>query len=87
MANALGVRVNDIPVVQHAGTQPILNQHRAEALTIGDTVILGPNVDLRSPSGLGVLAHELTHALRARRPDFVPRLVQATPNRMQGPAP
>ncbi|WP_019008885.1 eCIS core domain-containing protein [Deinococcus aquatilis] len=81
MANALGVRVNDIPVVQHAGTQPILNQHRAEALTIGDIVILGPNVDLRSPSGLGVLAHELTHALRARRPDFVPQLVQATPNR------
>jgi hypothetical protein len=50
----------------------IADRHNADALTVGDEVILATGQDERSPSTLGVLAHELTHAARAREPRFVP---------------
>jgi len=49
----------------------------ADAITVGDSVFLGAGQDEGTPAGLGVLAHELTHVARNRRPDFVPPIARS----------
>jgi len=51
----------------------------ADALAIGDTVVLGVGhlVGAATPETLGLLAHELTHVARGREPRFVPPVARA----------
>jgi hypothetical protein len=49
---------------------------KADALAVGDTVILNPEQSLETPETMGLLAHELTHIARRRMPRFVPPIVR-----------
>ncbi len=49
----------------------------AEAATVGATVVLPAEAEERSPRGLALVAHELTHAARSRHPGFLPPVVRA----------
>ncbi|MFC4427622.1 eCIS core domain-containing protein [Deinococcus navajonensis] len=71
----LGTSVRDIRVVRHPAVQKVLTQARADALTVGRTVLLPAQLDLETPAGHALAAHELTHALRHDRPDFVPSVL------------
>ncbi|MFC4639759.1 DUF4157 domain-containing protein [Deinococcus hohokamensis] len=79
LESTLGTSVRDIRVVRHPAVQDALTQARADALTVGRTVLLPAHVDLDSPTGHALAAHELTHALRHDRPDFVPSVLGQTP--------
>ena len=45
---------------------------RADAVTAGEDILLGPGHGEDEPGTLGLLAHELTHVARQRVPRFVP---------------
>lgn len=79
LAPLLGQDVPGVHVIQNAHATEATAAAAADALAVGDTVLLSPGQDLASPRGLGLLAHELTHVLRSRDPSFVPRVVQAEP--------
>ncbi|WP_345468275.1 eCIS core domain-containing protein [Deinococcus carri] len=79
LAPLLGQDVPGVHVIQNAHATEATAAAAADALAVGDTVLLSPGQDLASPRGLGLLAHELTHVLRTRDPSFVPRVVQAEP--------
>lgn len=49
---------------------------KADALAVGDTVILNPDRSLETPESIGLLAHEFTHIARRRAPRFVPPIVR-----------
>ncbi len=62
----------------------------ADALTRGADIFVANDQDLRSPEGLGLLAHELTHVARERSPQFVPPIARPSAIRTTGriaPAP
>jgi len=40
---------------------------RVQAITLRDRVFVAPDVDLRSPAGISLLAHELVHVAQWRR--------------------
>lgn len=79
LESTLGTSVRDIRVVRHAAVQEALTQARADALTVGRTVLLPAQIDLDTPAGHALAAHELTHALRYDRPDFVPSVLGQGP--------
>jgi Domain of unknown function (DUF4157) len=49
---------------------------KADALAVGDTVILNPERSLETPESIGLLAHEFTHIARRRAPRFIPPIVR-----------
>jgi hypothetical protein len=51
-------------------------RRNADALTVGDEIVLADAHGETTPSTLGVLAHELTHVARVREPRFVPPIVR-----------
>jgi hypothetical protein len=53
----------------------IADRRNADALTVGDQVVLATGHDERNASTVAVLAHELTHVARVREPRFVPPIV------------
>lgn len=55
-------------------TEAVAAQH-ADALTVGEDVLLGAVSAPETPAQLGLLAHELTHVARQREPAFVPPLL------------
>jgi Domain of unknown function (DUF4157) len=50
----------------------------ADGATVGTDVYLNNGFDEQSPTGLGLLAHELTHVGQNLQPDFVPPMLQST---------
>ena len=77
----LGQDPGEVHLIRNAHATAATAAAAADALTVGDAVLLSPGQDLASPRGLGLLAHELTHVLRGRDPGFVPALVRRVPGR------
>ncbi|WP_152544752.1 eCIS core domain-containing protein [Deinococcus phoenicis] len=79
LAPLLGQDVTGVHVIQNAQASEATAAAAADALAVGNAVLLGPGQDLASPRALGLLAHELTHVLRTRDPGFVPAVMRAGP--------
>jgi hypothetical protein len=69
---ALGVDTREVRVFQGPEESRALASANADAAATGDEIVLGPGIDRRTPAGVGVVAHELTHLVRRRAPWFVP---------------
>ncbi|AZI44501.1 DUF4157 domain-containing protein (plasmid) [Deinococcus psychrotolerans] len=72
IAPMLGKELGEVHLLSNAAASEATAAAAADALAVGDVVLLSPGQDLASPRGLGLLAHELTHVLRSRDPNFVP---------------
>ena len=77
LAPLLGRGLGETQLLRNAAAAAATSSAAADALAVGNTVLLSPGQDLGSPRGLGLLAHELTHVLRQRDPGFVPAVVRA----------
>jgi hypothetical protein len=75
----VGVDPESVPVYRETPDQPLVSRSGADAITLDDTIVLGIGEQEDSVEGLGLLAHELTHAARRRTPRFVPPVVRNTP--------
>jgi hypothetical protein len=62
---------------EHAGR--LADQLRADAVAVGDDIAIGPGHDDRDPDTIALVAHELTHAARARDRRFVPPIARGVP--------
>lgn len=76
LAPLLGRDVSDVQLIRDPLAAAATAAANADALAVGNAVLLSPGQDLTSPRGLGLLAHELTHVLREREPGFVPAVVR-----------
>jgi len=52
---------------------------QADAVTVGDNILLAPGQAADDPRGAALLAHELTHVARRREPAFVPPVIGGAP--------
>ena len=69
----VGIDPAQATIVQGPGADQSAAEHRADAVTAGDTIALSSSFESdSSPEGLGLLAHELTHVARRATPRFVP---------------
>lgn len=76
LQRTLGTSVRDIRVVRNAQVPTLLSAANAEGLAVDRTVFLPAHVDLTTPAGHALAAHELTHALRRTQPGFMPDVVR-----------
>jgi hypothetical protein len=72
----VGVDPNTVRVYRGVDGGQLASRRHADALTIGDDVVLPPTHAEREPETLGLVAHELTHVARRRDPTFVPPMLQ-----------
>jgi hypothetical protein len=79
LAPLLGIDPGEVEVMRGPEAEAISRAHDADAVTRGETIVLGDSTPERSPEGLGLLAHELTHVARQRDPRFVPPVLKALP--------
>jgi len=77
LAPLLGADVTDVHLYRGADAAEVTTRLGAEALAVGNAVLLSPGQDLNAPRTLGLLAHELTHVARQRDPSFIPAVVRA----------
>ncbi len=65
----------------HRGPAParLLSALRADAVTVGDQIVLGEGRQEDDPKTVGLLAHELVHVARQRTPRFVPPVLAGSP--------
>ncbi len=84
LAPLLGADVAGVRLLRGPEAAEATAAAAAEALAVGDAVLLAPGHDLNSPRTLGVLAHELTHVVRTRDPDFVPVVARSHRTRSAG---
>lgn len=75
----LGRSVEQIQIIRDAHAAEATAAATADALAVGNAVLIAPGQDLASPQGLGLLAHEMTHVLRDRDPTFVPAVARSHP--------
>ena len=69
----VGIDPADVTIVQGPAADQLADARQADALAIGDdTVVVRSDFAGTMPRDLGLLAHELTHIARARRPRFIP---------------
>jgi hypothetical protein len=69
----VGVDPESVTILQGPLPTEVASAHRADALAIGDqTIVVGSDFVGETPRDVGLLAHELTHIVRHRRPRFVP---------------
>src|SRR5690606_7940837 len=85
----VGVDPADVQFKRGAQAQNVLDTARADALTVGDSVLLTSSAtDLSSPETIGLIAHELTHVARSRKPRYVPPVLQESgQDDLQAPSP
>lgn len=76
LQHTLGTSVKNIRVVRNPQVGAALEQAKAEALTVDQTVLLPEDIDLETPAGHALAAHEYTHALRKTQPQFVPEVLR-----------
>ncbi|RAQ97520.1 eCIS core domain-containing protein [Thermogemmatispora tikiterensis] len=72
----LGVDLTGMTLYQDAQAARATEARAAAALSDAATIELAPQQEQASPEGLGLLAHELTHAMRHRQPRFLPPIVR-----------
>ncbi|MEN9938471.1 MAG: hypothetical protein RLZZ387_5050 [Chloroflexota bacterium] len=68
----LGIDPAQVRVYQGPQADRIAGAERADAVAIGEEVFLSAAHPIAAPQTLGLLAHELTHAARARNPLHLP---------------
>lgn len=76
LQRTLGTSVRDIRVVRNAQVPALLSAANADGLAVDRTVFLPAHVDLTTPAGHALAAHEFTHALRRTQPGFTPDVVR-----------
>ncbi|MVN85680.1 DUF4157 domain-containing protein [Deinococcus sp. HMF7620] len=76
LQRTLGTDLGDVRVVQNVHVPAALKAAQAHGLTVGQTVFLAPETRLDTPAGLALAAHEVTHAVRHTRPNFVPEVLR-----------
>lgn len=76
LQRTLGTSVRDIRVVRNAQVPALLSAANADGLAVDRTVFLPAHVDLTTPAGHALAAHEFTHALRRTQPGFMPDVVR-----------
>ena len=76
LQRTLGTSVRDIRVVRSAQVPALLSAANADGLAVDRTVFLPAHVDLSTPAGHALAAHEFTHALRRTHPGFTPDVVR-----------
>lgn len=76
----VGIDPNEVKIYRDPQTQRLTKAARADALTLGDTVLLSSEQPLESPETLGLIAHELTHVARNRQARFVPPVARGNSN-------
>jgi hypothetical protein len=72
-----GIDPNDVRIERNEQTQQITQTLQADALTVGDTILLSDRLMTETPEMLGLVAHELTHVARNRDARFVPPIARA----------
>jgi hypothetical protein len=69
----VGIDPATVTILQGPAADDVNAAHQSDALAIGDdTIVVGQDFTGQLPRDLGLLAHELTHISRERRPRFVP---------------
>jgi uncharacterized protein DUF4157 len=69
----VGIDPATVTIVQGPAADEINAANQTDALAVGDdTIVVGPGFTGELPRDLGLLAHELTHIARERRPRFIP---------------
>jgi hypothetical protein len=69
----VGIDPATVTILQGPADDDVNAAHHSDALAIGDdTIVVGRNFTGHLPRDLGLLAHELTHIVRERRPRFIP---------------
>ncbi len=68
----VGIDPSEVKIYRDPQTERLTKAARADALTIGETILLSNETALESPETLGLIAHELTHVARNRQARFVP---------------
>jgi hypothetical protein len=81
----IGIEPADISIRQGPVAAKITRSLRADAVAVGEMVLLSPGSVLESPQQLGLLAHEMTHVARSREPRFLPAVVRDPAKRRIGP--
>ena len=71
----VGAETGAVRVHRGPGPARLLSALRADAVTVGDQIVLGEGRQEDDPKTVGLLAHELTHVARQRAPRFVPPVV------------
>jgi hypothetical protein len=75
----VGIDPASVTILQGPLPSAVTSAHRADALAIGDdTILVGSAFVGEMPRDLGLLAHELTHIARERRPRFIPPAARAS---------
>lgn len=74
----VGVDPNSVRVHRGVAVRQATEAAGADALTVGEEVAFPATHDERTPEGLGLLAHELTHVARRRDPRFVPPIARGS---------
>ena len=69
----VGIDPATVTILQGPAADDTNAAHQTDALAIGDdTIVVGSGFTGELPRNLGLLAHELTHIARERRPRFIP---------------
>jgi hypothetical protein len=68
----VGIDPDTVRVHRGVATDAVVEARGAEAITVGDDILLPVRHDERAPEARGLIAHELTHVARRREPVFVP---------------
>jgi Domain of unknown function (DUF4157) len=76
----VGIDPNEVKIYRDPQSERLTKAARADALTIGDTILLSNQQPLESPETLGLIAHELTHVARNRQTRFVPPVARGNVN-------
>jgi Domain of unknown function (DUF4157) len=71
-----GMDVNNIRIQRDAQTREVTDVLKADALAVGETILLSDKYTDESPEALGVIAHEMIHVNRRQNPRFVPPMLQ-----------
>ena len=77
---SVGIDPNEVNIYHDAQSNRLTNAARADALALGDTILLSSQQALESPETLGLIAHELTHVARNRQTRFVPAVARNNPS-------
>lgn len=72
----VGIDPATVPIFEGPAAAQFAAANQADGVALAETVILKPGPVAETPERLGLLAHELTHIARQRKPRFVPPIVR-----------
>jgi hypothetical protein len=72
----VGIDPATVPIFEGPVAAQFAASNQADGVALAETVFLKPGPVAETPERLGLLAHELTHIARQRKPRFVPPIVR-----------